>query len=216
MSPDHEGRRRLHAGVAFTLALCLAPALGCASSPEPETPATGAAPGPGLWRFVEAPPADRALVLIFRPPRRGRTGWATVYRDDEILAIFGYSSFLAQLVEPGAHRYMVVSEAADFLDAELEGGKVYFAEIVPRTGVWRARFSLVPYPPGHERLRKLEAWLAKSTPVVPGARERDWAADNAASVAEKRDAYLEKWLRNPDRPRLDRGLTPDSPPRAEP
>ena len=188
------------------IVVLLIAALGCASSAE--SPSEGGGPT-GLARFFDAPPDDQALVLIFRPPRRGRTGWASVYEDDEMLTRFSYHSYLAHLTEPGSHRYMVVSEAADFLDAEVEGGKVYFAEIVPRTGAWRARFSLIPYPPEHPRLQKLEAWLRKSDSITPGTRDREWHAQHAESVFEKRDAYLPKWLQKSDRPVLDQGLELD-------
>jgi hypothetical protein len=200
--PETTSRILLIALVATASSLLLA----CASSGPGEgaggTPVTD---GAGLLRFFEPPPPGEGMVLIFRPPRFGRTGWATVYEDDEILALFGYSSYFAHVTSPGTHRYMVISEAADFLDVEVEAGHVYFAEIVPRTGAWRARFSLVPYPWGHARLEKLEDWLAKSKPVVPGSKEQEWHADHGGSAMEKRDAYLPKWLGKPNRPVLHPG-----------
>jgi hypothetical protein len=47
-------------------------------------------------------------------------------------------------------------------------------------------------------LEKLEAWLAKSTPVAPGAEEQEWHSNHGESAMKKRDAYLPKWLGKPN------------------
>ncbi len=160
--------------------------------------------------YIEAPPAGKAVVLVFRPPRRGRTGWIHLYCDGEIAGAFGYSSYLRHVVEPGTHRYMVVGEAADFLEVEAEAGHVYFAEVFPRVGAFRARFSLVPYEPSHPRLASLKKWLDRSTEIMPGEKEQTWHARNAASVNKKRAAFLPKWEARTPRPKLSVGYAPNA------
>lgn len=54
---------------------------------------------------------------------------------------------------------MVVSEAADFMDAELETGKTYYALVTPRLGVWKARFSLRPMTAVELDGQQLREWL---------------------------------------------------------
>src|SRR5438552_7666062 len=99
---------------------------------------------------------------------------------------------------------MVVSEAADFLDADLEAGKTYFVAVRPRMGAWRARFSLEPIAPSSGRWSNLTKWLDDSYVVTTNAAGEQWARDNQASVTAKRDKYLRAWLAKDERPALQR------------
>jgi hypothetical protein len=100
---------------------------------------------------------------------------------------------------------MVVSEAADFLDAELVGGSTYYIEVAPRMGAWRARFSLVPITPQSGQWSKVDRWVADSYGVAPNDAGEAWAESNSGSVTKKRDAYLVRWLEKSDRPVLAPG-----------
>ena len=61
-----------------------------------------------------------------------------------MVGIVSAKTKIAYEVAPGEHHFMVVSEAADFMRADLAAGKTYYALVTPRMGVWRARFSLLP------------------------------------------------------------------------
>jgi hypothetical protein len=130
---------------------------------------------------------------------------AAVYEDDEFLGIVMRHSRLVHRTSPGTHRFMVISEAVDFLDAELEAGKLYFVEVSPRMGAGRARFSLAPIAASNP---DLEDWLNDSYPVTTNAAGRAWARDNQPSVTQKKDEYLRKWLTKDTRPtlRLEDGI----------
>jgi len=190
---------RSHRSLFMTLLVALGVLVGLADR---------AAWGETDLSYIEAPPDGKAVVLVFRPPRRGKTGWVHLYCDGEIAGAFGYSSYLRHVVDPGTHRYMVVGEAADFLDVEAKAGHVYFAEVYPRVGAWRARFSLVPYEPSHPRLASLKKWLDRSKEIIPGEKEQTWHARNASSVERKRAAYLPKWEARTPRPTLSVGYEP--------
>lgn len=71
---------------------------------------------------------------------------------------------VAYHTEPGEHMFMVIAESADFMQATLEAGKTYYAQIVPRPGVWKARFSFRPINDiaGETRLQQ---WIAETTMV---------------------------------------------------
>jgi hypothetical protein len=143
-------------------------------------------------------PPDKAIVVFLRPAYLGYLISAAVYEDDEFLGIVMRHSRLVRETSPGTHRFMVVSEAADFLDAELDAGKIYFVEVAPRMGAGRARFTLVPMALD----RDLRGWLDDSYPVTTNAAGHAWARDNQPSVTEKKENYLRKWLQKPERPAL--------------
>src|SRR5262245_6542530 len=148
---------------------------------------------------LATPPADKAMVVFLRPAYTGNAISAAVYEDDEFLGIVMRHARLVHETPPGEHRFMVVSEAADFLDARLDAGKTYFVKVAPRMGAWRARFSLHPIPPSSKELR---SWLDDSYPVTTNAAGAAWARENQASVTKKRDKYLAEWMRKSERPML--------------
>jgi hypothetical protein len=98
---------------------------------------------PGI--AFQAPTADQALIVFVRT-EPGDTS-ASVFDGEVFLGVLVGRSYIAQPTTPGEHRFMVISEAADFMDATLDPGRVYFARIESRFGVWRARFSLIPISP---------------------------------------------------------------------
>jgi len=151
---------------------------------------------------LEAPPPDKALVVFVRPGRMAGYVASVIYDEQDIVAVLMDETYAAYQTTPGKHRFMVVSEAADFMDADLEAGKVYVAEVRVRMGIWRGRFSLQPVTPGNEEWRDVRGWLSASHLVTLNAAGRSWAQENASSVHNKHDAYLQKWLAKSERPAL--------------
>ncbi|MGE3538585.1 MAG: hypothetical protein AB7N91_14305 [Candidatus Tectimicrobiota bacterium] len=152
--------------------------------------------------LLQAPPEDQALVVFLRPAFSGHAVSAAVYEEDRFIAIVMARTHIVHLTQPDSHRYMVVSEAADFLDADLAGGKMYFIHVVPRMGAWRARFSLAALTPHSEQWPKLKEWLTESYQVMPNEEGRAWNRNNYDSVREKKEAYLAGWLQKEPRPVL--------------
>lgn len=150
----------------------------------------------------QAPSPDKATVVFLRPAFTGYAITAAVYEDDRFAGIVMRNARLTVELSPGQHRFMVISEAADFLDADVEAGKEYFVKVAPRMGVWRARFSLYPITPTGGEWKDLPEWLADSYPVAVNAEGEEWARENASSVREKHDSYLPEWLERTDRPAL--------------
>ena len=161
------------------------------------------AEAPGLR--VESPPAGEAVVVFLRPDFMGHGVSAVVYDGEEFLSVVMADSHYVHRTTAGAHRFMVVSEAADFMDAELGSGQVYFAEVDPRMGWWRARFSLIPLPAGGDDWDELDGWLEDSYEITPNDKGREWAVNNHESVLSKKAEFLEEWLEKEARPALGPG-----------
>lgn len=95
-----------------------------------------------------APTADTAQIVFLRSSMLGGAIQSSVFDvsegDTKFVGILSTGKKIAYSVAPGKHRFMVVSEAADFMEAELLGGKTYYAMVTPRMGAWKARFSMHP------------------------------------------------------------------------
>jgi hypothetical protein len=158
--------------------------------------------------FVSAPPADQATVVFLRPSNFGFAIQSVVYdvtNDSGTPALVGIVSASKKIgltTPPGQRRFMVVSEAADFMDAELVAGKTYYALVTPRMGLWRARFSLRPM---NWNDPELAGYLGTTNWVQNTSASSDWSRDNMDSVQAKKAEYLVEWLAKPDKPILRAG-----------
>lgn len=60
-----------------------------------------------------------------RPSNYGGAIQVTVFDDTRYIATVSADTHVAYQAEPGKHTFMVVSEAADFMNADLTAGKTY-------------------------------------------------------------------------------------------
>jgi len=99
----------------------------------------------------------------------------------------------------GKHTFMVVSEAADFMEADVVAGKTYYSMITPRPGAWKARFSMIPVKNDgttdfNTSSKKFEKWKKKTKVVSEDDKSKAWYQDHKDSVEEKRAKYWDKWI----------------------
>ncbi len=158
--------------------------------------------------FVSAPPADQATLVFLRPSNFGFAIQSVVYdvtndsAQPALVGIVSASKKIGLTTAPGQRRFMVVSEAADFMDAELVAGKTYYALVTPRMGLWRARFSLRPMNANDP---ELAGYLGTTNWVENTAASGAWSRENMTSVQAKKAEYLVEWLAKPDKPVLKAG-----------
>ncbi|MGL1936853.1 MAG: hypothetical protein OCD01_17630 [Fibrobacterales bacterium] len=161
-----------------------------------------AAPRMNLSQVVTNEPSiqeDQSLVYFIRPSKVGYAVHSAVYDDSEFIGFVPYQQKLPYITKPGKHRFMVVSEAADFIDADLLPGKTYYIRVVPRMGFWRARFSLSAVTKRqHNGVAK--DWIENARLIKNNSKAKQWANENSDSVKKKEAAYLKKWLSKEYRP----------------
>ncbi len=170
---------------------------GCASShmtaikdsPEKLTPAPG-----------------KALVVFARTSAFGGAIQATLYDEEKYIGTISANTKIAYQADPGKHMFMVLGESADFMEADLQAGKTYYAGVVVRMGVWKARFS---FHPNNKQIsdKELQEWMSGTKLVEPNEKGYQWAEKNAQSIQNSRAKYLPAWRakRESDKQRLHRG-----------
>ena len=151
---------------------------------------------------LSTPAANESVVVFLRPSFRENHTSAIVYDGEEFVSIVMAHSHFVYRTTPGNHRFSVISESADFMDADLAGGKIYFANLEPREGWGRARFNLSPVAKGTSEFEDLASWIGDSYEVTPNASAVAWAEANFSSVKEKQSAQIDDWLQKEDQPRL--------------
>ena len=144
-----------------------------------------------------APDSDTALIVFMRPSGFGFAVQSTVFDvtsgDPVFIGVLPAKAKLAHHTEPGQQRFMVLGEGADFLDADLDGGKVYYATVEPRMGLFKARFSFIPVRGADMSTPEFVAGYNDSRWVEVLPTARDWAVANRPSILEKVADELPDW-----------------------
>ena len=175
----------------FTL-LALSLLSGCATSPMTIAPDQSLPP-------VQS---DEARIVFMRTSQIGGAISASLFEvtetETQYIGISTVGTKIAVETSPGEHMFMVVSEAADFMKAVVEGGKTYYAIVTPRMGAWKARFSLWPASssPDAEYKNsgdKFDKWVSSTKLLTQSQASLDWYEQNKASVEQKKTEYLPVW-----------------------
>ena len=147
-------------------------------------------------------PAGKAQVVFMRPSVMGGAIQSTVFDvtggKPVFLGIVSSGTKIAHTTSPGKKTYMVVSEAADFMKAELAAGKTYYGVVSPRIGWWKARFSLYPVKKDPDSKfstssEEFKGWVAKTKLVVNSPESEQWARENMEDIKDKYSEYWMKW-----------------------
>ena len=148
------------------------------------------------------PEEGKALVIFLRTSFVGSAISASVYdapdAETRFIGIIQNKQRVAYQAEPGQHRFMVIAENADFVDATLEAGKTYYILVSPRMGAWKARFSLLPIHPDakaeyNTQSADFKKWTEKSNFVEVTPSNQAWYEKHKADIEEKKTDYLKKW-----------------------
>ncbi len=151
---------------------------------------------------------SKAVVIFMRPSSFAGAIQSSVFNvstpKNEFVGIVSTDTKIAYQTTPGKKLFMVVGEAADFMGAELEAGKTYYALVTPRVGWWKARFSLKPIHRGELNSEDFIKWKSECQFVKPLPSAHLWARENAANIQTKRVEYYQDWMQKPasERPQL--------------
>ena len=132
--------------------------------------------------------------------------------DIKYIGVINNGTKVAYTTEPGKYVFMVVSEAADFLRADLAPGKNYFSMVTPRMGAWKARFSLWPIKkdPSAEfnlGMPEFDRWVEKTKLVKNSEKSKAWYEKNKESVKAKYEKYWLVWETKSERNLFKRTLS---------
>lgn len=165
-----------------------------------------------------SPTAGKAQVVFMRSTFVGSAIQASVFDvtsgNPEFIGIISNDTKLAYMSDPGKRVFMVVSEAADYMEADLAAGKTYYSMVTPRMGAWKARFSMHPvrnsgsgeFQYDSERFK---GWLERTKFVSNTAESEAWAAENLGNIKGKHERYWEVWKQKSAEDLAERTLNAD-------
>lgn len=146
------------------------------------------------------PDPEKAVVIFMRPSQFGGAVQSTVYQYDgtpKFVGIVSAGSKIAYQVDPGKHIFMVMGENADFLEADLAAGHIYYIEVEAHFGFAKARFSLEPIPQTEFETKDFKKDVGKCDFVNNTPASEQWFTEHRQDVVEKHDSYFAKWQAKP-------------------
>lgn len=166
---------------------------------------------------VEKAKPDESQVVFLRSSFVGSAINASLYdvtdEQTKYLGIISNGTKIAYRTAPGKHTFMVVSEAADFMEADLLPGKTYYSIVTPRMGAWKARFSMWPIRNDastryHTEMAEFNKWVSSTKLVTNSEKSKTWYENNKDSVKSKQLEYWPVWQKKSSEDLAERTLNP--------
>jgi len=131
-------------------------------------------------------PADKAVVYFVRTSGLGFAINFTYLDSATLIAKENGTNYVRYECVPGRHLFWVRSENRDFVEAELEAGKIYFLEAVPTMGAIRAAAHLRPVDPSKEDvMKRISKLMNKKKPETPTPEELQKESEEMKDVITK-------------------------------
>lgn len=100
---------------------------------------------------IDPAPADKAVVYFVRPSSLGFAINFSYFDSTRLIGKFNGPAYIRYTCDPGQHLFWARSENRDFVEAELEAGKIYFIEAIVNMGAMKAAVNLEPVDPNDEK-----------------------------------------------------------------
>ena len=114
---------------------------------------------------VPPAPADKAVVYFVRISSLGFAINFSYFDSTRLIAKCNGTNYVRHECQPGPHLFWARSENRDYIEAELEAGKIYFVEVQPQMGGLKAAVQLSPVTPDNEkRIGKILKLIGKKSP----------------------------------------------------
>lgn len=115
---------------------------------------------------LKSAPEDKAVVYFVRTSSLGFAINFSYFDSTKLIGVFSGPKYIRYECEPGRHLFWARSENRDFVEAEVEAGKIYFIEAIVKMGGIKAAVELRPVDPNDKkRMDKIFKLLNKKPSV---------------------------------------------------
>ncbi len=125
-----------------------------------------------IGQNIEPAPSDKAVVYFTRTSSLGLAINFSYFDSTKLIGVFNGPKYIRYECEPGRHLFWAKSENRDFIEAEVEAGKIYFIEAFVNMGAIKAGVDLQPVDPNDARMMKKIFKLMNRKPSVWFTEER--------------------------------------------
>ena len=146
---------------------------------------------------LKKPSEGKALVYFTRTSSLGFLINFKYFDNDIYLGKFNHGKFLAYECNPGKHLFWSKSENIDFVEAELEAGKVYIIDSEPQMGAFKASVKLVPFdnnPESYKNAKKYDKKKAVILAAIFKAKEYNISSEDLEEAKKDQEDLVNRSL----------------------
>lgn len=108
----------------------------------------------GFAQEIKPAPENKAVLYFVRASSMGFAINFSYFDSTSFIGKFNGVNYFRYECEPGRHLFWARSENRDFINADLEAGKIYFVNAIPQMGALKAGVQLVPVDTKNEKVMK--------------------------------------------------------------
>jgi hypothetical protein len=156
-----------------------------------------------------APPGPNEAVVVFMRPLLGGDTYSTSVFDlrpdgDRFVGILRSQTRLAYRTTPGRTRFMLIATGGrdQFMDAELAGGKTYFATVTYEAVGNVTAYVLKPVRGAGPDSKEFTSCQAQCAWVENTERSEAWGRNRLRELPQRKARYLPEWEALGPRPAL--------------
>jgi hypothetical protein len=140
----------------------------------------------GVCQDIKPAPADKAVVYIVRPSSVGFAISFTYFDGTKFIGKFNGPRYIRYECDPGYHLFWARSENRDYIEADVDAGRIYFIEAIPRMGAIKAALQLIPLDLKNKKeMSKVMDLLEKKPSETFPASELEAETQNLQDVITK-------------------------------
>lgn len=143
---------------------------------------------PSICQNLRSAPDDKAVVYFVRTSSLGFAINFSYFDSARVIGVFNGPKYIRYECEPGQHLLWARSENRDFIEAELEAGKIYFIKANVKMGGIKAAVELLPVNP--EDTREMEKILK----LLDKKPSESFTADELKNEAIRLQSAINKGL----------------------
>jgi hypothetical protein len=145
-------------------------------------------------QVIKPAPEGKAVVYFVRTSALGLAIKFTYLDSTKIIGRFNGPKYIRYECSPGKHLFWARSENRDFVEAELEAGKIYFLWAVPQMGLVKAAVELLPVDPRDEStMKKIIKLLTRKEGEVFSEQELDYDTEDLKNaITRGMEKYTEE------------------------
>ncbi|WP_051238775.1 hypothetical protein [Gaetbulibacter saemankumensis] len=156
-------------------------------------------------------PGDKAIVYFTRASALGGAINFTYFDGEKAIGRFNGPKYMIYECDPGEHLFWVRSENKSFVEANLEAGKMYIIDVIPKMGAIKASVKLVPVDKNIYKMKKIQKLLSKRGPEPFSESELNMLQEEMKDVIDRgMENYKKTQSKGKKIPELNPDMTIDN------
>lgn len=121
---------------------------------------------------LKKPSEGKSIVYFVRSSAMGFLINFKYFDGEKYLGKFNYGEYMVYQCEPGKHIFWSRSENTDFIEADLEAGKIYIVDSEAQMGAIKAGVELIPFNPNPESYKTPKKFAKKKAAILKSISEK--------------------------------------------